>query len=563
MSEQSIIVLKCDVCGESVSELRRDDAGTQWVRCPNGHETSTPIKKTYKPNTYSSFESWCDPEDGFNPARLAQDIAQNFEIRTDVYSDVLYFYDPKKGIYDRNGDMILRGIIDNLLKQENRQHRTSETIYLVHSKSLSKIDFSRKIAVENGLLDVMTGELSPFSPNEFCIFALPLRYDKEASCPAVVKFLNETLEPDQIPIIQEWFGYCLLQEYPIHTSIVLLGEGSNGKSTLLNLLNAFLGQENCSHTTLQQLCEGKFELAQLYGKLANICDDLPGNSLKSVGNFKNLTGNAPIQAQFKHKNPFDFLNTAKLIWACNKLPAASEDTIAYYRRFIILNFNKIFVGSKADTHLIERLTTPSELSGLLNYALDGLSKLLKNQCFTNAQSIEETRSQYIRTADSCQAFLEETTESSLNDADYVRDDELYSRYIAYCQFHKLPKKRKAELTISIQKHRPEAQRTQIRIGKERPRVWKYFKFMESVTAGTAVTGFSVFSENSENQIYKKDEPIVTGVPAVTPESRTCGQCDLWHKGGCCFPGDPSCVTPNNPFAQDCRSFIVNGEIQRG
>lgn len=563
MTAQPIIVLKCDVCGEPVSELRRDDANTQWFRCPNGHETSTPIKKSYKPATYSTFESWCDPEGGFNPAKLAQDIAQNFEIRTDVRSDVLYFFDHEKGIYDRNGDMILRGVIDGLLKQENRQHRTSETIYLVHSKTLSKIDFSEKIAVENGLLDVKTRGLSPFSPNEFCIIALPVRYEKTASCPAVIKFLNETLEPDQIPIIQEWFGYCLLQEYPIHTSIVLLGEGANGKSTLLNLLNAFLGPENCSHATLQQLCEGKFELAELYGKLANICDDLPGGSLKSVGNFKNLTGNAPIQAQFKHKNPFDFLNTAKLIWACNKLPAASEDTIAYYRRFIILNFNKIFVGQKADAHLTEKLTTPGELSGLLNYALEGLSRLLKNQCFTNAQSIEETRSQYIRTADSCQAFLEEMTETSLNNDDYVRDDVLYSRYIAYCQYHRLPKKRKAELTISIQKHRPDAQKAMPRIGKERPRVWTYLKLKESGTGGTAGTDLSVFTQNSETQILEKGETPMPDVPVVPTESQTCGQCDLWHKGGCCFPGDPSCVAPTNPFAQDCRSFTVKGEIRHG
>jgi putative DNA primase/helicase len=516
--EQPNIISTCNICGEPVSELRRDDANTQWYKCTNGHETSTPIKKLYDPQPYSQFESWCDPEGGFNPALFANDIVQNYEIETDVLNDVLYFYSPEKGIYDRNGDMILKRVIDDLLQKENRQHRTTETIFLCHSKTHSKIEFSKKIAIENGLLDVKTGDLTPFTPNEFVTIKIPIRYDTAAQPPQIPKFLNEVLEPDRIPIAQELFGYCLLQEYPIHTSFVLLGGGANGKSTFLNLLNAFLGPENCSHSTLQQLCEGKFELAQLYGKLANICDDLPGDALKSVGNFKNLTGNAPIQAQFKHKNPFDFLNTAKLIWACNKLPAASEDTIAYYRRFIILNFNKIFIGQKADTHLIEKLTTPGELSGMLNYALEGLARLLKNQQFTNAQSIEETRSQYIRTADSCQAFLEEMTEIVLDDDVYARDDALYSRYIAYCLFYKLPKKRKADLTISIQKNRPEAQRTHPRKGKERYWAWQYLKLKEFGTPGTSGMGVLPLAE-IQNQILIKRGPPLPPVPAV-PLSET-------------------------------------------
>jgi P4 family phage/plasmid primase-like protien len=513
-----------------------------------------------QPKTHPSYASFCDDpeaETGFNPALLAKYIAENYEIRTDMHSDTLYFYDSEKGIYDRNGDMMLRSLINDILQRENRQHRSTETVYLVHSKTLSEINFSEKIAVENGLLDVKTRELTSFTPGEFCIVALPVRYDAAAQCPQILKFLNETLEPDQIPIIQEWFGYCLSQEYPIHISIVLLGDGANGKSTLLNLLNAFLGPENCSHVTLQQLCEGKFELAELYGKLANVCDDLPGDALKSVGNFKNLTGNAPIQAQFKHKNPFDFLNHAKLIWACNKLPAASEDTIAYYRRFIILNFNKYFIGEKADAHLIEKLTTTGELSGLLNYALEGLSRLLANQGFTNAQSIEETRSQYIRTADSCQAFLEEMTEISLNNEDFVRDDVLYSRYIAYCQFYKLPRKRKADLTISIQKHRPEAQKAMPRIGKERPRVWTYLKLKDFGTGGTAGTDLSLFSEISESKILKKRGTPVPDVPVVPVESRACGQCALFHQPGCVFPGMNFDKVPENAnFAVDCRSFKV-------
>lgn len=433
------------------------------------------------------------------------------------------------------------------------------------------------IAVTNGLLNPEKGTLTPYTPNEFVVQQIPVEFKPEAECPVNLKFLAEVLEPDQIPIIQEALGYCLLQAMPIHTSIVLLGEGANGKSTLLNVINAFLGAENVSHVTLQQLCEGRFELAQLHNKLANICDDLPSNSLKSVGNYKNLTGNAPIQGQHKFKDPFNFLSHAKLFFACNKLPPAPEDTVAYYRRFIILNFSRMFTGKNADNKLLEKLTTPNELSGLLNWALEGLKRLLKNGQFTSAKSIEETRSQYIRTADSCLAFIEEQTEISLDLKDYVTDDTLNQQYIAYCILYKLPKKRKADLTIAMQQNRPEAQRTQKRILKTRIRVWQYLKLkllskegakpegngegLKGVTGVTPVTGFSKLRENTELPNIENREEAVTPVTAVTAE-KTCGQCGLWHTGACFISGDPSCVTPNATYALSCRGFKPFSSVEQ-
>jgi putative DNA primase/helicase len=543
---------------------------------------------------FSSFSSWCDEDGNFNPALLAKDIVENYEIKTDPASDLLFFYDYDIGIYDRNGDAKLRTVIDSCLGSENRQHRTTETIYLVHSKTQTKIEFSPKIACLNGLLNVKTQTLEAFTPSEFVTVKIPVRYDKNIDCPIANTFLSEILEADQIPIAQEMIGYCLLREYPIHTSFVLLGPGANGKSTFLNLLNAFLGPENCSHATLQQLCEGKFELAQLYGKLANICDDLPGDALKSVGNFKNLTGNAPIMAQFKHKTPFDFLNIAKLFWACNKLPAASEDTIAYYRRFDILQFNKYFLGSKADIKLLEKLITPTELSGLLNYALEGLERLLKQSQFSNSESVEQTRQQYIRTADSCQSFIEETTEIDTSPKAIIPDDVFYEAYVSYCNSHKLPIQKKAQLTISMQRNRPEAKHTVQRIQGKLTHVWQFIKF---VTTVTTVTGLPVFSELSNIQIYKKRESLVTPITVVTPDpipvttgensppeptvsgigfptpeptvkeltvdERTCGKCVLWHKPGCTFPGSEyTCVALTNMYAVDCRDFMEKERLNQ-
>jgi P4 family phage/plasmid primase-like protien len=514
--------LYCRICKKETLPLGvPDDIGTQFYKCINGHQDTVALSHEQKilndayeiqaeqndDKTYvdplNPMASFCDCKGVFKPALVAQYLKYSEHFKTDRKTGLLYFYDGKKWQIDLNGESYLKEQVAQLLGEENNEARFRNIKHCLESITLEDIKWSNKIAVENGLLNPETGTLTSFTPNEFTRFQLPVTFDPEGTCPNIDKFFSEVLEADQIPIIEEIIGYCLIQSYPIHVSPVLLGEGANGKSTTLNLINALLSPENCSHATLQQLCcEGTFEIAQLYGKLANICDDLPGNSLRSVGAFKNLTGNAPIQARFLYQNSFTFLNTAKMLWACNKLPSASEDTIAYYRRFIILNFNRQFTGEKADINLLKKLTTATELTGLLNRALKGVKRLQSGQ-FSNAKSIEETRAQYIRTADSCQAYLEEQTEISTDPNDYTTEENLYRDYIAYCNTFKLPIQKKGNQTIAVQKHRSEAQRSQKTINNKRVRVWEYLKIKDAAQpaqdAQPLLPNYVLKSKNKESR----------------------------------------------------------------
>src|SRR5208337_5133071 len=99
-----------------------------------------------------------------------------------------------------------------------------------------------------------------------------------------------------------------------------IGDGSNGKSTLINLIKALIGLKNVSSRGLQELEMNRFAKADLYGKLANLYADLPDTALRSVGIFKMLTGGDPITAERKFQNPFKFISGAKLIFSCNKVP---------------------------------------------------------------------------------------------------------------------------------------------------------------------------------------------------------------------------------------------------
>jgi putative DNA primase/helicase len=287
----------------------------------------------------------------------------------------------------------------------------------------------------------------------------------------------------QLSLVQEVFGCCLLRDHPYHAAFMLVGDGKNGKTTLQNLLNAFLGKENVSHETLQELCYNRFSKAQLYGKLANTCADIPDTPLTQTGTFKMLTGNDPISAEYKFKNPFTFTNHAKLIFSCNKVPETKDDTDAYFRRWKIIPCNNVFTGEKCDPKILDKLTTPQELSGLFHWALEGLKRLIEKGEFSGNEDIEEQRRQYIRKSNSSKAYIEERLQYDPNDKAIIPEAELYQKYIQFCNENGLPTSKKAILTQNIQQYLPKARQTTARIDeKAGVHIWQHIRLVASVAS---------------------------------------------------------------------------------
>ncbi|MEM3379049.1 MAG: phage/plasmid primase, P4 family [Candidatus Bathyarchaeia archaeon] len=232
---------------------------------------------------------------------------------------------------------------------------------------------------------------------------------------------------------------------------MLVGEGSNGKSTFLNLIKAFLGQQNVCGRSLQDLELNRLAKNDLYTKLANIHADLPDRALQSTGTFKMLTGHDLIAAE-KFLQTFNFLNYAKLLFSANKVPEANDDTSAFFRRWIIIVFPKVFTGSKANPYILEKLTTETELSGLLNMALKGLKRLLKTGQFSHSKTTEEVREDYVRKSSPIAAFVMNCIEI---DADaFIEKKHLYAVFAEYCRALKLPTVTQDTFFKSLPKHIP-------------------------------------------------------------------------------------------------------------
>jgi len=374
-----------------------------------------------------------------------------------TFNDTEELYVYEKGIYQPWGKSFVKGLCEKYLGKEASTWRVNEvTNHIERSTYIdrSKIDADiNLICVENGILNLKTKKLMPHTPDVVFLNKIPVNYNPDADCPKIKQFFKEVCYAEDIPTMQELFGYCLYRSYPIHKAAMLIGEGSNGKSKTIGLLRKFLGQENVSSKELGELVNDRFATIELYGKLANVCAEITPDALRRTGIFKALTGQDLITAARKFKGAFSFVNYAKLIYSANKLPMTGDKSYAFYRRWILLSFPNTFEGKNADPNILEKLTTPEELSGLLNWALDGLNRLLKNGDFTYGKTVEEVQEQYEELSDPVYAYVKEYLEVNLGEA--IAKDELYEHHVKWCRERKLPITPKNMLTGKLSKHLPE------------------------------------------------------------------------------------------------------------
>ena len=388
--------------------------------------------------------------------------------------DVIFKYDEKIGIYRPDGNPWLESLIKDIFGEEVKTGDITQILRLMQISTYSfDPDYFTEdkdhIIVENGALNIYTKELSPFSPDYHSLSRIPVEYEKEAKCPKIIKFLNE-IAPESVNLLQEWVGYHLLKDYRFQKSFMLIGSGANGKTTFLKLIEAFLGKENVSHESLYELCSNRFSSAELYGKLANIAPDISKDELTRTGKFKALTGGDRIRGEKKHQNAFYYWNYAKLSFSCNQLPTTPDMSYAFFRRWIPLIFKQVFEGENANPLILDELTAPEERSGLLNWALEGLDKILEKGDFTTSPSALEIQELWEEMQEPVQAFFKNCL---VDDPEgMVTKDDMMSAHVGFCRAFGHVSLSKNKLTEKLKPAFPRMVGARPKIRGERINVWK-------------------------------------------------------------------------------------------
>lgn len=409
----------------------------------------------------------------FIPPLLAKDLMLKYHYVTREKDEVIFVYNKNTGTYSPNGAAHIKRKIELILRNYLRRNRVIEVIYYIVCATIQKIEETppHVLAVKNGLLNLKTKKLMPFSPEYFILSGSNARYDPEASSEDIEKFASEIVDKDDINTLQEISGYCLWRDYIIHKAFMLVGEGANGKSTFLELVRMLLGHENTTTIALQDFAYQRFAIGNLYGKAANIYPDLPDKALRTTGALKMLTGGDTVSAEYKFKNKFTFKNYAKMLFACNKVPETSDDTTAFFRRWVIINFPNQFLDTnpKTDKNILARLTTEESLSGFLNWALVGLERLLEQKKFSKAKSVDETREIWIRASSPVKAFAMDCLEPRPGGA--IAKDDMYQLFIEYCREAKLPSVGKGVFSRKLQEYLPTVRSGRVSFSKKQVRAW--------------------------------------------------------------------------------------------
>jgi P4 family phage/plasmid primase-like protien len=500
-----------------------------------------------------------DDDGKFNPNSFANYLTGQFFFRTDKKTDIMYIYNSESGTWEPDGEIFIHQALVDRLMLEVKPHYQVNVEYFIKGETYEDVaETPNLIALNNGLLDVTKQQLIEKSPGYFVLSKLPVTYDENAKCPTITKFLIDVFGENQLTALQEALGYTLHKQTLFEKAFMLIGDGANGKSTFLNLLQIFLGRLNFSNVTLQEICTNRFAAANLYGKMANISADLPKTAISTSGRFKMLTGRDMINAEFKHKNSFQFLNTAKLWFSCNEFPQTTEETLAYIRRWKIFNCPNVFLGANCDPKILEKLTTPAELSGFLNWILEGLKRLLENGGFSVNETEENLRENILKLSNPTRAFLEKKIETSNQAKDFVSEVKLYADFITYCSIENLPTVRKAEFTKALQEYMPTVKQTDQRVlGKKTP-CYQFIRYRTVPTVPTPLLDAektynflkinrSVGTEGTTSKIVEKNQPmLVETEKAATNFSESDVSC--YKQLSCYFCG--KAITDNDWLRDD-------------
>lgn len=354
------------------------------------------------------------------------------------------FYRYIKGCYRETDNQIVKQWIVDLIGKGLRKGESEEIIYFLQAKVFidpKDVNNTNLLNLRNGLFDLDTWTLSPHAPDNYSTIQLDINFDPEAKCELWLKTLREIFpceeEKKKISMLQEFFGLCLSKETKYEKALLCVGEGSNGKSVILWVLQHMLKKENVSAIPLEKFDNSHY-LVNLFGKLANISIETNAKSEVYDSIFKAVVTGDLIQADQKFKPAIHFNPFCKLVFATNNLPRVDDKSDAFFRRLLIVRFNRQFSEEEQNKNLKFQLLP--ELDGILIWSLEGLKRLKDRGFFQNTEEMKKEIEDYRRENNSVLVFVEEICELDRNAE--ISKSKLYSVFKKWCKingFHPLGK----------------------------------------------------------------------------------------------------------------------------
>lgn len=313
--------------------------------------------------------------------------------------------------------------------------------------------------------------------DDYCTYCLSYPYDPEAKCEAWERYLESTTDYDdkKISLLQEWAGYGMFGDYPIHKALALIGEGRNGKSIYVNTIKDVYGASNVSSVSMNDLTKD-FHSVDLKYSMLNIASETRSDVTGAEENFKKVTSGESIRDAYKGKDIMDFIPKAKWFMNCNNFMVSKTDASdGWIDRFCFCEFKLKFVDDPKlpnerpiDRTLKDRLATQESLSAIFNWALEGYKILKATMKFTEPDDQKSTRDDFVEVTNPLVVFAKEFDIDACHDH-WITNDDIYAAYkvwAADCNHKPLTKTSFAKrLPKTMQEYRPDME--QFRSSKTR------------------------------------------------------------------------------------------------
>ena len=342
------------------------------------------------------------------------------------------------GIYDYAQKIIEQKMIEKIpsLKSQTRNEILKYIYLIAEEKKQSEANY---IAFKNGIYDLSTDEMIPYTPDIILTNRIEHNYNKNAYNDLTDKTLNKlSVNDKQIrSLLEECIGYTFLRRNELGKAFILTGDKSNGKSTFLDLIAHILGDKNISALDLRELGD-RFSTSMLFGKLANIGDDIGDEFMQgsAVSIFKKIVTGNRIKAEQKGKDPFEFNPYIKLLFSANDMPRMRDKTGAVLRRLVMIPFNATFSKNDEDydPFIKYKLIKEDSIEYLIKLGVDGLKRVLENNEFTRSDKVIDTLKEYEEENNPILGFISEETEGNIVNQS-VQD--VYLRYSLFCSQNQL------------------------------------------------------------------------------------------------------------------------------
>lgn len=429
--EQSLITINKSVFQTSLSEQEMRDSVTKERKTDDEQSKKLKLNVLEKENVYNV---------------IANRIAREFDLMC-IGHKQYYLFD--KSYYRPLREIDVERLIHYEISENIPAEGRAEIMRFLSLKTFvepHEIDkVWNRIAVGNGVLDLVTGELSEPNKEEKNTIAIPWNYNPDPMhSPAIDEFMAHISanKDGSVNMMKQQFlyqiaGYCLLKKNYFSKFFIFRGEGQTGKSTFQDIVVKMLGETNRARVGIDKM-DADYYLATLLSKLVNIDDDtVDGKVLENTGRFKSLVSGNEITVRQIFREPVTFTPYATCMFSCNKLPRIMDKTSGLYRRLVIIELNNKV--TKPDPLFLVKLTE-RDMEYFLYKAVYWVGKALEEGQFRVSQSEQELLRKFKCRQSSVNEWIFEET-ITLGDIYNKGTLGLYSFYIEWAQsnnYQRLP-----------------------------------------------------------------------------------------------------------------------------